>query len=272
MKLFQLINSLDPEIEPERCKIHLAVQWDEYHPLDLYFSGKFDEQQQWQTKQNFEREFVLSLIKLPGHSKWLFVGMFDSESSVWHEDDKCYQYTLSRRAGLKELEGRLIVRYEREGRQSYRYAETLVDALTISEYRPEKMTIEEFPGYSWAMLSKRALDIVVQQEIASWKAALSNVAGVYVIADRATGKQYVGSATGDGGIWGRWCTYSATGHGGDKKLRQLLEVKGSDYVAKNFQFGILEIADTNASDDDVLKRESRWKELLLTREHGYNAN
>ena len=144
MKLFQLINSLDPEIEPERCKIHLAVQWDEYHPLDLYFSGKFDEQQQWQTKQNFEREFVLSLIKLPGHSKWLFVGMFDSESSVWHEDDKCYQYTLSRRAGLKELEGRLIVRYEREGRQSYRYAETLVDALTISEYRPEKMTIEEF--------------------------------------------------------------------------------------------------------------------------------
>ena len=65
---------------------------------------------------------------------------------------------------------------------------------------------------------------------------------------------------------------SATGHGGDKELRELLREKGPDYAEK-FQFGILEIADTNASDGDVRRRESRWKELLLTRQpHGYNAN
>ena len=185
---------------------------------------------------------------------------------------KRYEYRLSRRAALNELEGRLIVHYERKGRQSYRNAETLVDAITISAYRPEKMAIKEFPGYSWAMLTKQRLDIVVRQEIASWKAALSNVAGVYIIADRATGKLYVGSATGDEGIWNRWCAYSATGHGGNRELRQLLRDKGADYAAKNFQFGILEIADTNASDGDVRERESRWKELLLTRDHGYNAN
>ena len=41
---------------------------------------------------------------------------------------------------------------------------------------------------------------------------------------------------------------------------------------EKFQFGILEIADTNANRDDVRRREARWKELLLTGEHGYNAN
>ena len=272
MNFFQLINSLDPEISPNRCKIHLAG-WDgKDDPLDRYFAGDFDEWQTWQTRRNFEREFVLSLIQLPERNKWLFAGIFGSQSSVWLEEVKLYKYRLSRRAALNELEGRLIVHHERKFRNSYLNAETLVDALTISEYRPEKMSIGEFPGYSRAMLTKRRLDIVVKQEIESWKGPLSNVAGVYVIADQATGKLYVGSATGDEGIWGRWRTYSATGHGGDKELRELLREKGPDYAEK-CQFVILEIADTNASDGDVRRRESRWKELLLTRQpHGYNAN
>ena len=272
MKLLQLINSLDPEVSPNRCKIHLAVRAGKDDPLDSYFAGEFDQWQTWQSKQNFERDFVLSLIQLPEHNKWLFAGIFDSQSSVWLEEVKRYEYRLSRRAALNELEGRLIVHCERKGRQSYRYAEGLIDAMTISEYRPEKMSIGEFPGYLRTTLTKQRLDIVVRQEIASWKGALSNVAGVYVIADRATGKLYVGSATGDEGIWNRWCAYSATGHGGNRELRQLLRDKGPDYAAKNFQFGILEIAGTNASDGDVWERESRWKKLLLTRDHGYNAN
>ena len=271
MKLFQLINSLDPEISPTRSKIHLAVWTGHTNPLDHYFSGDFDEWQTWQKRQNFEREFVLSLIKLPEPSKWLFVGIFDSQSSVWDESEQFYIYSLYRRATLNELEGRLIVHYERKGRQSYRNAEMLIDAMTISEYRPEKMSISEFPGYLRTTLTKQRLDIVVRQEIASWKGALSNVAGVYVIADRATGKLYVGSSTGDEGLWNRWRAYSTTGDGGNRELRRLLRDKGSDY-AKNFQFGILEIVGTDASDDDVRERESRWKELLLTREHGYNAN
>ena len=48
------------------------------------------------------------------------------------------------------------------------------------------------------MLSKQQLDTVVKQEVESWKAALGSVAGVYLIADRRTGKLYVGSATGNG--------------------------------------------------------------------------
>ncbi len=240
----------------------------------MYLAGNFEEWQASQNRRNFERKFVVSLIQLPQKHQWLFVGAYDSlgcreEPNKGHPERVIYD--LRARESTSELEGRLVVNFHRTGRASYRVGENWDDAMTVGEIRPEKLTIEEFPGYSWVMLTKQRLDIVVQQQVASWKAALANVAGVYVIADRASGKLYVGSATGDEGIWSRWCAYSQTGHGGNRELRRLLRDKGIAY-AENFQFGVLEIADTHASDDDVLQRESRWKELLLTRDHGYNAN
>ena len=62
-----------------------------------------------------------------------------------------------------------------------------------------------------------------------------------------------------------------TGHGGNLELKRLLQAEGAAY-ADNFQFGVLEIADAHASTEDILARESYWKELLLSGAHGYNAN
>jgi hypothetical protein len=45
----------------------------------------------------------------------------------------------------------------------------------------------------------------------------------------------------------------------------------SEYVLQ-FRFSVLEIADINESRDEVLQRESHWKSVLLTRQHGLNAN
>jgi hypothetical protein len=84
---------------------------------------------------------------------------------------------------------------------------------------------------------------------------------------------YVGSAYGEGGIWGRWKAYSETGHGFNKILQALLNDMGMEY-ARHFQFCILETADTNAGKDDVIIRETHWKKVLFSREShgGYNAN
>ncbi len=158
------------------------------------------------------------------------------------------RYCLKRRERTSELEGRLIVRFERTGRQSYLLGENWGSAITMVEIRPEKMEIAAFPGYSSTMLTKQHLDIVVKQGIESWHSALASVAGVYVIADRQTGKLYVGSATGVNGIWSRWCAYSETGHGNNVELIELLAKEGASY-ADNFQYGVLEIADTPASAD-----------------------
>jgi hypothetical protein len=133
----------------------------------------------------------------------------------------------------------------------------------------EKLSIADFPGFNGVRLSFEMLASIIRQEIPSWRAAIANIAGVYVIVDRATGKQYVGCAYGGVGLWQRWTTYAKTGHGGNKKLRQLLKQKGIDY-AQNFQFSLVEVCDINASDDYILSRESHWKDALLTREFGLN--
>lgn len=39
---------------------------------------------------------------------------------------------------------------------------------------------------------------------ADWRAALSEVQGIYLIADSSNGKQYVGKADGGERILGRW--------------------------------------------------------------------
>lgn len=271
MELFDLLKIVTPEITPEKCKIHLAGWNGVDNPLDVYLADEFEDWQSWQTKKNFEREYVISLIALPQSNRWLFAGAYKSHGCDRVDGLAPYRYNLQRVTAADEMNGRLVFEYERDGRNSYRNAENCTASMQVAEIRPERLSIAEFPGYTRAMITKRQLDTIAKQQHVSWKTALASVAGVYVIADRLTGKLYIGSATGNEGIWGRWCAYAQTGHGGNQELRKLLNEQGSDYAA-NFQYGILETADSRATDQDILARESHWKELLLTRSHGYNAN
>ena len=108
------------------------------------------------------------------------------------------------------------------------------------------------------------------QEIATWHGALANIKGVYLVTDTVTGKLYVGKASGEAGIWQRWCDYAKNGHGGNKELIAVLNENGSDYM-RNFQYSILEIADSHASEEDILDRESHWMNVLKSREYGMNS-
>jgi len=141
----------------------------------------------------------------------------------------------------------------------------------MDEVRAERMAMADFPGFTRVCLRKCDLDVLMKQGAASWKSALSHVAGVYVITDTSDGRQYVGSATGIGGIWSRWSSYSKTGHGGNKDLRALLKAEGAEH-ARHFQYGILETGDSNTTQDEILARESHWKRLLGTRAFGLNGN
>ncbi|WP_241909662.1 hypothetical protein [Vibrio splendidus] len=92
---------------------------------------------------------------------------------------------------MNELAGRLIVSFKRSGRASYLLAENMF----VSEILPKRMVVEEFKGYSNTSLSKAKLDLIINQNLDSWRSALSAVSGIYLITDTATGKLYVGSAT-----------------------------------------------------------------------------
>ena len=271
LNVSQVIRAIDASVRPEDCKVHLACHNGQENPLDVYFAGKFDGWQARQNSRNFKRPYVIALIEMSEAHRWLFVGLYTVDSCVEVQHRSPFLYSTTKHDSFEALSGRAIVEFARPGRQSYLLAERWVDRMRIAAILPETMQFQDFPGYLNATATKQQLDTIVRLQVTSWKSALSSVSGVYVITDRFTGKLYVGSAYGAGGIWGRWSAYSATGHGHNHELRQLLSQHGLDY-AENFQFGILESIDTRATEAEVIARESYWKTLLLTRLHGLNKN
>ena len=117
------------------------------------------------------------------------------------------------------------------------------------------------------------LETIIRNERMTWKSALQNIKGVYVIVDKKTGKKYVGSAYGETGIWARWRAYIETGHGWNRELIGLGNGDGNNYARDNFRITLIECWPFKTDDSAIISRESFWKEALLTRgKHGYNKN
>jgi hypothetical protein len=270
MRLMDLLRLLDSDLDARDAKIHLASHNGREDPLDQYRAGTFDRWQSWQSRQNFERQFVISLIQMPVVHTWLFAGAYSSYGC--DPDGDGFVYRLEARQSCLDVAGRAVVHFERPSRQSYLNADRWIDSINVHEIRPERLILPDFPGFKALHLSKAQLDMIVKQDQGSWRAALSSVAGIYLIADKETGRFYVGSAVGEGGIWQRWLQYSTTAHGGNKELKELLGNDDRMKRAGALQFSVLEIADTHASEAEILERESHWKRVLLTRIHGLNAN
>jgi hypothetical protein len=271
VRIADFLQLIDRGVTPDKAKLHLATWNGEEDPFAVYLAGRFDEWQRWQRRRNFERPFVISLVSLPTANRWLYVGVHNSEGCEWLADRNLYYYKLLERPSCSEFNGRLVAAFTRPSRQSYLNAENWADQIHVAELLRERISIGEFPGFRAVNLSKAELDLIVAQGLESWRTALSNVAGVYLISDTASGKLYVGSASGEGGIWQRWCNYSETCHGGNVELKRALDGDGLQR-ASALRFSVLEIADVHVSVEDILQRESHWKTVLLTRDHALNAN
>jgi hypothetical protein len=152
-----------------------------------------------------------------------------------------------------------------------RRLERWIDHLEVSHILKKPYSVEPFPGYENILVDYSLLKTIIEENEESWFTALSNMKGVYLIADRRSGKQYVGSAYGEDAFWTRWSEYVKNGHGGNKSLRRLMKEKGQEY-ALNYQFSILEIRSMKTEDKEIIDRESYWKNVLQSREFGYNEN
>jgi len=273
LNLFDLLKLWEPTFTPEKAKVHLARHNGEEHPLDVFIQGGFDKWQSRQSNRNFKRPFVVSLIQAGSPTRWLFAGLFRTIDCVERDGPKPdYIYDLERVPAAEEWVGRLYLSSSYTKRNSYPYGETLAADLAVSELLAERLSIGHFPGFKKINLTKNQLDVVVQQNVDSWRSALSSVKGIYLITDNQTGKLYVGKADGETGIWGRWCTYSTTSHGHNVALKQEFGIDAPPERQNDLRFSLLEIADLHTMKTDVDARENHWKEILLTRSYGYNRN
>lgn len=87
-----------------------------------------------------------------------------------------------------------------------------------------------------------------------------------------TGKLYIGSATGEGGVSQRWQNYLDSKHGGNKKLIELYKKEGREYFEENFTFTLLECFGLSYDHDRIIAREQYWKKCFNTIAKGYNDN
>ena len=266
--LVTFLKAADVAVDASSLKVHLACWTGQDDPLDIFHAGKFAEWQECQGRKNFECSQVIGLVD-KAQGRWLFAGVYEILGCRVNSGRRPpVRYRTQLLPGQDDWIGRIIVQHNRTGRNSYRVWKPGLE-LTLLEILRKKEVMGEFPGYKSVVLSYSQLKSIVDQQIESWRGPLSNVRGVYLITDAQTGMHYVGQASGQDGIWQRWCRYANTGHGGNVELKKLLKNAGPRRVLR-FQYSILEIADTHATDDDILARESHWIQVLKSRGMGLN--
>lgn len=276
--LFDFLASRHPEIVPAKTKVHIAAPNATRHPLDEFRSGTFQTWQNWQSRKNFGREFVVSIVPLKASpNEWLFVGAYkvlDVAPNTTSEGG--WLYNTEEVSETKDLSGRVVVSHVRNGRTTVRLGEEVASSLEVLELLRRPSLIDPFISAQNVRITKDQLDKLVEVRDPHWVSGLSSIRGIYVISDMKTGKLYVGKATaafgeGIGGIWSRWETYSKTCHGDNEELKRLLDKEGLPY-ARNFQYAILEACGSTSTEAEISDRESHWKQVLLSRAFGYNLN
>ncbi|MFH1033228.1 MAG: GIY-YIG nuclease family protein [Pseudomonadota bacterium] len=176
--------------------------------------------------------------------------------------ESCDKYNLILDSALHDLIGRLIIDWGDGKRAWIQYAYKNTPDFRpkpIIELRPS-FKEPDFPGY----LSMIKILSELTNLPNNWIAALKSSRGVYLLTCPRTKEQYVGSASGEEGFWGRWQEYIQTGHGGNIGLKSR---EPSDY-----QVSILEVAGSSATTEDILNMEGRWQDKLQSQAMGLNRN
>ena len=271
-----------PEQEYDEYKVHFATgSTNRKMPYEAFLRDEFQAWQERQKNKNFGRKYILSLLYYE-RDIWMFGGIYQvlpvAPTPIDNGDGWTgwkYQTKLTDRGA--EYIGRAFFKYKKEFRASYPVLELApkncppVASMPLSHILDKRVTLADFLGFDQVNIDYKTLKYIVADNLLSWKSALSNVKGIYLIVDTLTGKQYVGSAYGDECIWQRWSNYAKDGHGGNVELKELLQVHGEEYK-HHFKYSILEVCNMNLGNEYVLARETYWKEVLMTRTFGLNKN
>ena len=227
--------------------------------------------------KSLNRPFLITFAHIKEKENlWLFTGIYNivdyDKYSVKTSNCVVERAKLIENPNFKQFCGRLVVKYHKKTQAYVLNAENIIDSLEVNQILDSEYNNEYFKGYENVNISFKQLKHIVNTQNESWKSALENSKGIYLITDKNNGKMYVGSAYGENMLWRRWKDYIKTGHGGNKNLKNLVKTLGLQYVEDNFNFTILEHFTSSIEDKKVIARENHWKEVLLSRKFGYNDN
>lgn len=258
-----------------RVKIKFNQYNGDVEPMEVYLKNPDEINNTWlfwRAKRRYFNvgEIAICFFQLSWNT-WLLSTVKEVTSELGVNDG--VNYEGEELENFQPYFGRVVVKYRKTHQTQVVFAETVIDDLEVEQILPSAFDGISFPGYDKVRLSYEQLAIIVHRHKQDWIAALENQKAIYLITDKGSGKQYVGSAYGENGmLLQRWSNYVLDGHGGNMLLREVIDVKGLEYVKSNFQYSILENYNARVDKHTILKRESWWKETLGSRVFGLNAN
>ncbi len=283
MKLSLLLKELNINLKRVKLIRHKDKRYD---VNKIYQLGFIEQYQSLQSKPIFDNcEYILSFLGLEG-TKAKYIGAWkickkcstketkqkiDPNYPYQEHYNDCYYYEMKRVDIMPELIGRLIIDWGAGAINWHQYAYNDKEIIAILPQNNIR-TVEDFQDYEKVILSFSELCTIIAEPMIyeDWHQALSCVNGIYLIVDRVSGQQYIGSAYGEDGIWGRWKNYTETKHGDNDGIKA--ELKKHPNAYKDFQFSILRILPKTITPDEVIKVENLYKQKLCSRELGMNRN
>lgn len=258
------------DLNDVKIRFNLMID-NNWNPIELFKNGAIDTMlrgQYWnysKQKSYYKGQTTIGFIKISQNDDlWLLFHIgkitkdLDIFNGIGYEYENLDEYNI--------YLGRMIVRFKNTSQMMVRKATSVIDDITIEQILPDTFDNDLFPGYDNVNISFDEMKRVITKD--TWKTALYNQKGVYLITDTSNGKMYVGSAYGDNMILGRWKSYLKNGHGGNIELKKL----DFSHIKLHFKYSILEIFKASTDDKKIIERESWWKNTLMTRNFGYNAN
>lgn len=267
----ELITIMHDLVKDDKYRFHLAKPSDSgSRPLDVLTKSKEDwlgwQRYRGKAKERFPVDNIVSFAQISGN-RFLFGGVFKITSRT------SKRYSVKYTNDYSELIGRLILEFNGKNTRATVFKPSYVyENSRVSGIYEHRFQGEPFVSYENINHSFNAIEIIINNSLPDWRVALSNIHGIYLISDKKSGKHYVGSAYGSTGIWGRWHNYVNTFHGSNDDLIELFNNKSEAYFKENFKFCLLEVLSASSTKEEVISKESLWKNKLLTKEHGHNRN
>ena len=175
-----------------RFNLMFANNW---NPIEIFKNNEIRtllEGQYWNYNKNRsfkEGQITLGFIRIKSNENlWLLfhIGKITKDLKILNGIGYEYE-TLSE---YEKYFGRLIIKFKNTSQNMIRNAESVIDDCEVVQILPDIFDNDIFPGYDKVNISWKELSRVLEKD--TWKTALQNQKGVYLITDSFDGKMYVG--------------------------------------------------------------------------------
>lgn len=265
---------------PTEPLLRKMLPWIAAEEPDVY--NAYQQTQTRQAEQKLARaDYLLSFI---GHEagRGLFVGLYkvgNRRAMTYDDYWKVPEYIQLKSKGLTgftgdrssvlwfeltaqdswaKWKGKLVVEWTGGERSWCRWASA--NNFPIFAIHEDSQLAGVMPRWDELVLSWDELHSLPKK----WQDTLKHWRGVYYIYDQSERLGYVGSASGEENLFGRWQNYQKSSDGGNVRLRKR--------DPRNFKFSILELLSHEEDVARVVAAENRWKERLHSKAHGLNVN